>query len=129
MPVKSRGGTGVQSLYEADGCRVSEGSYERTSGPYVTGTHKASMPHATTHLLQGDASTRAGLTCNYGGPDGQPGCNSKLINALQHCFEAGVHVSEEHAVDPDIAVQGGPEVPFCSDQAQPGFEGQGEQLT
>ena len=56
----------------------------------------------------------AGLTCNDGSSDEEPRSNSKLVDTLQGCFKAGMQIGKEHAMNPDIAVQRGPEIPFCS---------------
>ncbi len=49
--------------------------------------------------------------------DGRSDCKtpgfSHLVNLLQPAFSPGMAVGTQHAVDPDIPVQGTAEIPFC----------------
>ena len=54
------------------------------------------------------------FTCHNDCLDQQPGLQIELVDPLQRALPPGVQEGTQHAVDPDISVQGRPEVPLCT---------------
>ena len=54
------------------------------------------------------------LTCHNDRLDQQAGLQVELVDPLQHALPPGVQEGTQHAVNPDISVEGRPEVPLCT---------------